>query len=340
MVPMKPPTNPTAELVVISGKGGTGKTTVAAALASLASPAVMADLDVDAANWPILLDPVVQERHPFTGGQKARIMPGNCVACGKCEELCRFDAISFTGPGNGILARTFHVDPLACEGCGVCVHFCNEKAIAFAAAPCGQWFVSETRMGTLVHARLDPAAGNSGKLVSQLRRRAAELAARDGGLLLCDGSPGIGCPVIASITGATLVLIVAEPTCSGIHDLERILALCRHFGLPTTVCVNRWDVNEAMTSKIERRATEAGLPLVGRVRYDPLVSEAQMHRLAVIEHSPKAQVSDDLRQLWEQLGEQLHVLRPKTGTNWRPLRGAEPDLRSTIPEAPSCQTPQ
>ncbi len=330
---MKPRSNATVELVVVSGKGGTGKTTVAASLASLASPAVMADLDVDAANWPLLLDPVVQERHAFTGGQKARIMPGHCVACGKCEELCRFDAISFTGPGNGVQPRTFRVDPLACEGCGVCVHFCNEKAIALEAEPCGQWYVSKTRLGTLVHARLDPAAGNSGKLVSQLRRKAAELAAREEGLVLCDGSPGIGCPVIASITGATLVLIVAEPSCSGIHDLERIAGLCRHFGLPAAVCVNRWDINEAMTTSIERWAAEAGLPLAGRVRYDPAISEAQMQRRAVVEFAPTAQVAHDLRRVWEHLSAQLLSLLPEIGERL----GHPPRVRDPQPSLPATQ---
>jgi len=302
---MSNPRKRTAELVVISGKGGTGKTSVVASLAALARPVVLADCDVDAADLPLVLEPAIQERHSFVGGNKARIKPGHCVACGKCEELCQFEAIFFDGPGNGRVAKTFRVDSLACEGCGVCAYFCAEQAIAFGPAECGQWFVSQTRCGPMVHARLDPAAGNSGKLVSQLRQKAKELAARHGGLILGDGSPGIGCPVIASVTGADLVLIVAEPTCSGWHDLARVWQLCRHFNLPAAVCVNKWDINEPITAQIEARAAEWGLSFAGRVRYAPEVSEAQIHRQAMVEYAPAAGISKDLIQLWEFLDSRL-----------------------------------
>ncbi len=310
---MSHPLHLTAELVVISGKGGTGKTSLVASLAALARPVVLADCDVDAADLPLVLEPTIQERYSFVGVNKARIKPGHCVACGKCEELCRFDAILVDGPGNGRVAKTFRVDPLACEGCGVCAYFCAEKAIEFGPAECGQWFVSQTRCGPMVHARLDPAAGNSGKLVSLLRQKAKDLAAHHGGLIFCDGSPGIGCPVIASITGAGLVLIVAEPTCSGLHDLERVWQLCRHFTLPTAVCINKWDINESITTEIEARAAEWGLPVAGRVRYAPEVSEAQIQRQAMVEYDPAAGISEDLKQLWAFLDSRLGKPWPPEG---------------------------
>jgi MinD superfamily P-loop ATPase len=307
---MSKPSKLTVELVVISGKGGTGKTSLVASLATLARPVVLADCDVDAADLHLVLEPTIKERHSFVGGNKARIKPGHCVACGKCEELCRFDAIYFDGPGNGRVTKTYRIDPLACEGCGVCAYFCAENAIEYGPVEGGQWFVSQTRCGPMVHARLDPAAGNSGKLVTQLRQKAKDLAARIGGLILCDGSPGLGCPVIASVTGADLVLIVTEPTCSGLHDLERVFQLCRHFNLQTAVCINKWEINESVTSQIEARAAEWGLPVAGRVRYDPNVSEAQIQKQAIVEYDPAAGISEDVRHLWEFLDLRLPQERP------------------------------
>jgi MinD superfamily P-loop ATPase len=297
------------ELVVISGKGGTGKTSLLASFAALARPVVLADCDVDAPDLHVLFDPKVVERSTFIGGQKATIKPGHCVACGKCEELCRFEAVYFDGPGNGRIPKTYRIDPVACEGCGVCARFCAEQAIEFAPAEAGQWFVSETRCGSLVHARLKAAAGNSGKLVHELRRRAKELAGRNGQLLLSDGSPGLGCPVIASLTGADVALIVAEPTRSSLHDLERVFDLCRHFGVESVLCINKWDLNESLTQQIEARASESRLPVVGRVRYDPNVSQAQVHRQTVVEHDPKAGIAADIRDLWESLRPRLTPTR-------------------------------
>ena len=211
------------ELVVISGKGGTGKTSLVASFASLAQPVVVTDCDVDAADLHLVLQPQIQQCEDFIGGKKARINTERCLARGQCAELCRFEAISFAGPGNGRVPRTFRIDTLACEGCGVCVDYCPHHAIDLEPVVCGQWFVSETRCGPLVHARLGVAAENSGKLVTQLRRTASQLAAeRQLELILCDGSPGIGCPVIASLTAASLALFVVEPTVSGLHDFCRV----------------------------------------------------------------------------------------------------------------------
>jgi MinD superfamily P-loop ATPase len=293
------------ELVVISGKGGSGKTSVVASLAALAHPVVLADCNVDASNLHLVFEPRIVERSSFFGGPKARIKPGHCVACGKCKKLCRFDAVLFDGPGNGRVPQTYRIDPIACEGCGVCVRFCAEGAIEFIPAECGRWFVSETRCGLLVHARLAPGAGNSGKLVHQLRQKARELAAREGQLLLCDGAPGIGGPVIASLTGADLTLLVVEPTRSSLHDLQRVFHLCRHFGIETVVAINKWDINESLTEQIETQAREWHLQSVGRIRYDPGVSEAQIQQKSVVEYDPAAGIAQDLGRLWESLKSRL-----------------------------------
>ena len=274
------------ELVVLSGKGGTGKTSVTASLAVLATLPVLADCDVDASNLPLVLNPRVRRRETFTGGLRARIKSGHCVACGKCEELCRFDAILFDGPGNGRVPRTFRVDSFACEGCGVCEHFCAEHAIELLPTDGGEWFVSDTRFGPLVHARLRPGQGNSGKLVTLVREQARQIATAVGRrLILIDGPPGIGCPVMASLTGATRILAVTEPTPSGKHDLERVLALGRHFGIPAWVCVNKHDLNPSMTAQMEDRAMDLGATVVGRIPYDPGVTAAQRQGRPLVEHN-------------------------------------------------------
>ena len=293
------------EVVVLSGKGGTGKTSVTASLAALSDRPVLADCDVDASNLPLVLDPRPRRREAFTGGLSARIKSGHCIACGKCEELCRFGAIFFDGPGNGRVPRTFRVDPSACEGCGVCFHFCAEHAIELAPTESGEWFVSDTRFGPLVHARLRPGHGNSGKLVTLVREQARQTARETGRrLILIDGPPGIGCPVMASLTGATQLLAVTEPTPSGEHDLERVLALAQHFGIPAWVCVNKHDLNPAMTVRMERRAAELGATVAGRIPYDPAVTAAQRQGRPVVEldHGPAAQA---IAQLWKNLWEHL-----------------------------------
>ena len=293
------------ELVVISGKGGTGKTSIVASFAALTAKTVLADCDVDAADLHLVLDPKIVRRESFSGGKRARIKPGHCTACGKCEDLCRFDAIYFDGPGNGRVDKTFRIDPIACEGCGVCVWFCAENAIDFAPAVNGEWYVSETRHGPMVHAKLGIAEENSGKLVSTVRQEAAKLAEQRGAdLVLIDGSPGIGCAVIASITGADLVLIVTEPTVSGLHDLDRVAALTRHFTIPALVCVNKWDLNPQLASQIEQQAQRHGLAVAGRVRYDRAVTDAQIRKQAVVEYQ-KNGCAQDVRAIWAAVSAKL-----------------------------------
>jgi MinD superfamily P-loop ATPase len=287
------------ELVVISGKGGTGKTSVAASFAVLADRPVIADCDVDAADLHLVLAPRVKERHEFRGGRQAVIREADCVGCGECLAHCRFGAVRRT-TGQGGKAR-FFIDPLSCEGCGVCVRCCPAAAIDFPERLSGEWMVSETRCGPMVHARLGVAAENSGKLVSIVRREARRIAEEDGHpFVIIDGPPGIGCPVIASMTGASSVLVVTEPTVSGEHDLERVLALARHFAIPAAVCVNKWDLNGKMTERIEDKARRAGVRVVGRIRYDRAVTLAQMQERAVVESDGPA--AEDVRNVWNCLG--------------------------------------
>lgn len=287
------------ELVVISGKGGTGKTSVVASLAVLAVHVVVADCDVDAADLHLILTPKVQARHAFIQGHEAVIRDGVCVGCGACQVHCRFDAIRQTGRESGQVR--FEVDSHVCEGCGVCVEVCPVKAIEFPERLCGEWFESDTRVGPMVHARLGIGADNSGKLVSLVRKQARELA-REQGLdwVLVDGPPGIGCPVIASITGASAVLIVTEPTLSGEHDLERTLSLTRHFDVPTFVCVNKWDINPAMADRIEQLARRAGAHCVVRLPYDSIVTQAQTQGQAVAD-DPDGPLTETLNKIWKQL---------------------------------------
>ncbi len=292
------------ELVIISGKGGTGKTSIVASFAALADrAAVLADCDVDAADLHLVLQPTVRRRESFTGGSRARIMSGHCTACGKCEELCRFGAVYFDGPGNGKVDKTFRVDPIACEGCGVCAYFCAENAIEFAPAVNGQWFVSDTRCGPMVHARLGVAEENSGKLVTLVRTEAKKIAEqRRLDFVLIDGAPGIGCAVIASITGSDFALVVTEPTLSGMHDLGRVAELAGHFGIPAGVCVNKWDLNEQIASTIEEQAASRGLKVFGRVRYDRAVTEAQIRGKSTVEYAADG-AAEDMRRLWEALAD-------------------------------------
>ncbi len=278
------------ELVIISGKGGTGKTSVTASFASLAGKSVLADGDVDAADLHLLLQPQIKHREEFRGGHEAVIRAEDCLGCGLCEAHCRFDAIR---PEDAVYA----VDPSGCEGCGVCVRICPAQAIDFPVRPGGEWFVSDTRCGPMVHARLTPGGENSGKLVSLVREKAREIAEeKNYGLVLMDGPPGIGCPVIAAITGASMVLMVTEPTLSGAHDLERVLHLANHFKIPSMVCVNKWDINSAQTEEIEKMALSLGAKIAGRIAYDPGVTAAQVAGKSVVE--TKSPAAGDAKNIW------------------------------------------
>lgn len=289
------------ELVVISGKGGTGKTSLVASFAALAGNAVLADCDVDAADLHLIMDPTITKREDFWCGHEAVIRQKDCIQCGACLARCRFDAVRMTGADSG--GPLFSIQPNACEGCGVCVWSCPVKAIDFPERFSGEWMVSDTRHGPMVHARLVPGGENSGKLVSKVKETARTLAASyEADFLLVDGPPGVGCAVIASISGASRVLIVTEPTLSGEHDMARVLELTRHFHIPTAVCVNKWDLNAEMTERIEAVAHRAGAALAGRVRYDRGVTTALLQGRAVVEVD-KGPLAAEIRAVWNKVSQ-------------------------------------
>ena len=289
------------ELVVISGKGGTGKTSIVASFAALAKNAVLADCDVDAADLHLVLEPRVKQTSDFSGGKRASIITEKCIGCGKCQDMCRFDAIHFNGRGNDMVDKTFTIDSVSCEGCKVCVEFCPVDAIEFNDSINGQWFISDTRFGPMVHAKLGIAEENSGKLVTLIRKEAKRIAEEQNkDLIIVDGSPGIGCPVIASITGANLVLVVTEPTLSGKHDLDRVTRLTANFGIETLVCVNKTDINPQITGQINEEAGQRGLKVIGKIPYDEAFTKAQIMKASVVEYTGGA-VTERIKALWRQV---------------------------------------
>jgi MinD superfamily P-loop ATPase len=280
------------ELVVISGKGGTGKTSIMAAFASLAKNKVLCDADVDAADLHLLTDPEIKKRYDFQGGGIAVIDPDKCTQCGLCRELCRWEAIS----------EQFEVDSIECEGCGVCVDFCPEQAIEFPLSTCGQWFISDTRFGPMVHARLGIAEENSGKLVTLIRQEAKKLAEKNKlDLIITDGPPGVGCPVIASIGGATALLIVTEPTVSGLHDMERVAQLADHFKVPGMVCVNKFDLNTDQTQAIEKLVKEKNMTVLGRIPFDPIFTKSMVQGKTIFEYNTESITGQAVKQLWRKI---------------------------------------
>ena len=280
------------EIVIVSGKGGTGKTSLTAAFAALAKNSILCDADVDAADLHLLMQPEVQAQTDFMGGSKAVIDPDLCTGCGTCRTLCRFDAIS----------DRYEVDPIRCEGCGVCVDFCPEQAIGFPVQRCGEWYVSATRFGPMVHARLGIAEENSGRLVSLIRTETKKRAEERGlDLILTDGPPGIGCPVIAAIGGATALVIVVEPTVSGIHDMERVVDLAAHFRVPGMVIVNKFDLNVGMTEAIEQLAEKRNILVLGRVPFDPVFTRSMVQGQTLFEYGEETPTRRVVRDIWAKI---------------------------------------
>ncbi|MCG8568253.1 MAG: ATP-binding protein [Desulfobacterales bacterium] len=288
------------ELVILSGKGGTGKTSITAAFAALADNAILCDADVDASDLHLVTAPDVEETHDFKGGNEASINPDACVGCGLCHELCRFNGIR--PPKEGETA--YRVDALDCEGCGVCVTLCPEQAIDFPQKVCGQWFSSVTRFGPMVHARLGIAEENSGRLVALVREQAKKRA-RDQhkDLILTDGPPGIGCPVIASISQANGILIVAEPTVSGIHDMERVAKLAAHFKIPAMICINKYDLNPEQSQVIEDMAREHGIGFAGKVPFDPDFTRAMIQGRSIVETARNSAAARAVKSIWKNVME-------------------------------------
>jgi len=289
------------EIIILSGKGGTGKTSLTASFAALANNVVIADCDVDAADLHLVLNPAVNESHDFISGNEAIINNEECDGCGICKDYCRFDAIVHDAETN-----EYFVDPASCEGCKVCVEFCPEQCIDFPERYCGQWFSSTTRFGPMVHARLAIAAENSGKLVSLVRNEARKIALnQQAKFIIVDGSPGIGCPVIASITGADHIVLITEPSKSGKHDIERVLKLAQHFSIDTYICINRWDIDEALTLEIEALALTYQANSLGRIHYDPSVTQAQIAGVSVVELAD-SEAAIDIRNIWQNLQTLIH----------------------------------
>jgi MinD superfamily P-loop ATPase len=296
------------QLVVLSGKGGTGKTTVAAALAHLASeeiPVVLADADVDAANLELVLEPTKLEEHGFWSGKQAFIDPEKCTACGICETVCRFDAIR--PPTQTSCSDAYQVDALSCEGCASCFYQCPEDAVRMEERHAGLWFRSDSRFGPLFHAHLFAGQENSGKLVTLVKQQGRLLASDTGGkLLIVDGPPGIGCPVISASAGADMALLVVEPTVSGVHDLERIMSTTEHFGVPALVAINKADLNEKRSDQVAAYCAERGVEVVGRIPYSTVVTEAMVQGKPVTAYTD-GPVSAALRQVWDRIQTRLDL---------------------------------
>lgn len=279
------------QIVIISGKGGTGKTVLTASFAALAKNKVMADCDVDAADLHLLLSPEIKERHEFRSGVTARIDRDICQECGECVSVCRFDAIS----------EDFRVDPVSCEGCTIYSHVCPAGAVVLEENVSGEWFVSETRYGTLVHAKLGIAEENSGKLVMQVRQSAKEIAEREGrDYVIIDGPPGIGCPVIASLANVDLALIVTEPTLSGIHDMERVAQVSKHFNVVTKVVINKYDINPANSEDIKKNCQKEDIEVVALLPFSRQVSESIVQGVPIVEFCSDG-IAHDISLLWERI---------------------------------------
>lgn len=294
------------QIVILSGKGGTGKTTLTASFAQLASQkassrAVLVDADVDAANLELLLAPQVEEFHDFVGGQVASIVPERCAGCGYCETVCRFDAIHQV---DGYYA----VDPIACEGCAACQTQCPNDAILLRPQVAGQWFMSQSSFGPVYHARLAPAQESSGKLVTLLKQQARVRATAEAyPLMIVDGPPGIGCPAIATLSDADLTIVVTEPTAAGIHDMQRALDLAAHFGVQALVCINKADLYPAGADQIMARCAQMNLPVIGQLPFDLTVAEAMVHGQTIITYRPDGPISQALRHIWQRALAHLFV---------------------------------
>jgi MinD superfamily P-loop ATPase len=280
------------ELVIISGKGGTGKTITTGAFAALAKNKVMADCDVDAADLHLLLEPEIKEEADFLSGTEAVINKKFCSECGLCIKACRFEAIS----------ADFVVDPIACEGCDFCANICPRQVITMERNPKGKQFVSDTKFGPFVHAKLGIGEDNSGKLVSSVRKKANEIGKeKNADWIIIDGSPGIGCPVIASMGGANCALIITEPTMSGLHDADRIIKTAKHFNVPVKMIINKYDLNIDMSDKIESYCKDNDISLAGKLPFDKTVVEAMVNGKTIIEYAPESVIAQKLSEIWNEI---------------------------------------
>ncbi|MBE0655575.1 MAG: P-loop NTPase [Bacteroidales bacterium] len=286
------------ELTILSGKGGTGKTSITAALASVAKNVVLCDNDVDAADLHLILKPSIVEEHVFHGGWKAVIDADSCSGCGICQDHCRFGAIhSFK---NG----TFGIDPLACEGCRLCERVCPNEAIHSERSSNNFWYLSNSRFGYFVHAKMGPGEENSGKLVTRVRKKAQEIAGQTGAdWIINDGPPGIGCEAIASLSGTSHVLMVIEPTRSGLHDAERLAELIESFEIPASAVINKFDIHTEVSLQIEKFLNSHGIALLARIPFDREVVEAMVNGQSIVEYRPESEISEIIKDVWHSMNE-------------------------------------
>jgi MinD superfamily P-loop ATPase len=283
------------QIVIISGKGGTGKTVITGAFATLAKNKIMADCDVDAADLHLLLEPSIKERHEFKSGKTAYIDHEKCIKCGKCIEICRFNAIS----------ENFIIDGVSCEGCAFCSFACPVGAINMKENISGEWFISDTRFGPMVHAKLGIAEENSGKLVSLVRKQAKELGDKNNAdWVIVDGAPGIGCPVIASLSGIDCAVVVTEPTLSGLHDASRVISVAKHFGILAKLIVNKYDLNIDMTERIEEYCNKNNIDLIGKIPFDKSMVEAMVLGKTIIEYN-SGKAKNEIKKAWQVLQDKL-----------------------------------
>ncbi len=290
------------EITLLSGKGGTGKTTIAAALASVARDAVFCDADVDAADMHLILKPEILEEHRFESNYVAKIDDDNCTRCSKCVEYCRFDAIHYK-PFGGL-----EINPFQCEGCRLCERICPVGAIHSEKNNNNFWYVSNTRFGTLVHARMGAGEENSGKLVTEVRKKAMEIAKETGArFVITDGPPGIGCPVISALTGTHKVLMVIEPTKSGLHDIERLVDLARNFEPEMFAVINKYDINTGVTKEIEKYLEENSIQLLARIPFDTVMVEAMLHEKTIVEFKPASALSKMIKEIWENVAKTAYA---------------------------------
>jgi MinD superfamily P-loop ATPase len=286
------------QITLISGKGGTGKTVISGCFAALAENKIMADCDVDAADLHLLLHPQIKERHEFKAGSKAVLNQEECILCGMCIQVCRFSAIRET-------EDRIVIDPVACEGCGVCALNCSVEAIKMEENMSGEWYISDTRYGPLVHAKLGIAEENTGKLVTLVRENALTMAQKNGlNLIVVDGPPGIGCPVIASIAGVDLVVVVTEPTLSAIADLDRVLSLTRHFGIETVILINKFDINYENTEKIESFCQKKNIEILSKIPFDNSFTRAMVQGKTIIEYDSSG-ATQEIKKVWEKIEQRL-----------------------------------
>ncbi|MEN8203386.1 MAG: 4Fe-4S binding protein [Bacteroidota bacterium] len=284
------------EITILSGKGGTGKTSITAAIASLASDAVFCDNDVDAADLHLIFDPDIREEHRFLGAWVATIDESKCIGCNVCQDQCRFDAIHTNENGFP------EVNPNQCEGCRLCERLCPANAISSERSDRNFWYVSDTRFGTLVHAKMGPGEENSGKLVSEVRKKAKELATENNAkYVINDGPPGIGCAAISSLTGTNQVLMIIEPTVSGLHDADRLVDLIATFSIPVFAVINKYDLNLSMTARVENYLKEKNIPLLGRIPFDRHMVEAMLEGKTIVEYNKGLETSKIIGQIWQSL---------------------------------------